>query len=135
MFHFFPYCISKYARRYKFTMLMRVIIQKCPCGYVFSEKRLIRKQVIPKKSFLVRHPVYGYCGIGIPRKDEIVKRKVLDGDKEFLLFPILTKPYHNYESMFSLKESYNLLVCPKCGTVLFPKIAMTVKDTVVKDDD
>lgn len=126
--------VSKFARRYKLTMLLRMIKQKCPCGYVYSEKRLIRRQIIPKKTFLVRHPILGYCGLGLPRKDEIVKRKVLKGDKEFLLFPILTKPYYNYESMFSLKESYNLLVCPKCGTVLLPKIAMTTEDTVVRDD-
>ena len=123
---------SKFARRYNLTMLQRVIKQKCPCGYIYAEKQLVQRQVIPKKTFLVNHPVFGYCGIGLPRKDEIVKRQVLEGDEKFLVFPILTRPYYNYESMFSLKESYNLLVCPKCGTVLLPKIAMSI--TVVKDD-
>lgn len=125
--------VSKIARRYKFTMLVREIRQKCPCGYVFSEKRIIRKHIIPKKSLLLRHPVYGYCGICFPCKEEIIKRKIIEGDEEFLLFPILTNPYYSYEGMFTLKESINLLVCPKCGAVLFPKISMIVKEAVVKD--
>lgn len=125
---------SKFARRYNLTMLQRIIKQKCPCGYVYTEKQLVRRQIIHNKTFFVKHPVFGYCGIGIPRKDEIVKLQVLEGDEKFLVFPILTKPYYNYESMFSLKESYNLLVCPKCGTVLFPKIAMSITDTVVRDE-
>lgn len=114
-------------------MLVREIKQKCPCGYVFSEKRIIRKHVVSKKALLLRHPVYGYCGICFPCKEEIVKRKTIEGDEEFLLLPILANPYYSYEAMFTLKESMNLLVCPKCGSVLLPRIAMQVKETIVKD--
>ena len=111
-------------------MTVRTIIQRCPCGYRYIERRYIKKVTIPHKALLVKDPILGgYCNIAFPRREEIVKRKVLRGDVKFKVLPVLTGSHYYIDAMLGLKESINLLVCPKCGAVLLPEIAMKVKTT------
>ena len=107
--------------------MVRIITQKCPCGYTYKEKRHIVNQVV--SPLIIQDPIYGYAGLGMPNKEKIIEKTVLEGDEEFIKFPVLTQYYYRYDTLFGVKESTSLLVCPKCGTVLYPKIAMEVEES------
>lgn len=106
--------------------MLRTITQKCPCGYLFEEKRQIEIRTIPASRMITCKPGRGPVIHDKPtQKEEIVKREILNGDEEFKKIFVLTDYYHR-----SLEgKKMKLLVCPKCGTVLLPTIAMDVKET------
>lgn len=103
--------------------MLRTITQKCPsCGYVFVEKQHIEVQTVSVEKRYTHRPVRKLNPI---RGKEIIKRDYFEGDEEFT--EIFVKG-----SLVSHSPQYpemKLLVCPKCGTVLAPWIAMKTEET------
>ena len=109
--------------------MLRTITQKCPCGYLFEEKRQIEIQTIPASNIITCKPGRVPVIHDKPtQKEEIVKREILNGNEEFKKIFVLTDYYHRSQEGKKIK----LLICPKCGTVLLPSIAMDVKEVEEK---
>ena len=91
--------------------MLRTITQKCPsCGYVYVEKRYTHR---PVRNL---NPIHG---------KEIIRHDYLEGDEEFTeIFVKGTLVSHSTQY-----PEMKLLVCPKCGTVLAPRVAMKVEVT------
>lgn len=106
--------------------MLKTITQKCPCGYLFEEKRQIEIRTIPASGIITCNPGRGPVIHDKPtQKEVVVKRETLNGDEEFKKIFVLTDYYHRSQEGKKMK----LLVCPKCGTVLLPTIAMDVNET------
>lgn len=106
--------------------MLRTITQKCPCGYLFKEEKEIETR-IDRGNFTIT--CKAGCGPVVnfdkpTRKDHIIKRTVLRGDKEFKKLYVLT----DCNFVHRENKKSELLVCPKCGTVLISEIAMTVDE-------
>lgn len=105
--------------------MIRIITKKCPCGYLFKEKRQIEIQTIPASRMITCKPGIGPVFHDKPtKKEKVIKREVLDGDEEFEIISVLVDYYRRTEK----REKMKLLVCPKCGTILMPTIAMQTNE-------
>ncbi len=103
--------------------MLRTITQKCPsCGYVFAEKQHIEVQTVSVEERYTHRPVRNLNPI---RGKEIIRHDYLEGDEEFTeIFVKGTLVPHSTQY-----PEMELLVCPKCGTVLAPWVAMKVEVT------
>lgn len=117
-----------YVRLYKnnFRMsenMLRTITQKCPsCGYVYVEQQHVEVQTVSVEKRYTHRPVRNLNPI---RGKEIIRHDYLEGDEEFTEIFVkgsLVPHSTQYPEM-------KLLVCPKCGTVLAPQVAMKVEVT------
>ena len=103
--------------------MLRTITQKCPsCGYVYVEQQHVEVQTVSIEKRYTHRPVRKLNPI---REKEIIKRDYLEGDEEFSEIFVkgsLVPHSTQYPEM-------KLLVCPKCGTVLAPWVAMKVEVT------
>ncbi len=103
--------------------MLRTITQKCPsCGYVFVEKQHIEVQAVSATRRYSHRPVRN----PIPStENKLVKFDYLEGDEEFTeIFVNGALAPHSTQH-----PEMKLLVCPKCGTVLAPWIAMKTEET------
>ena len=104
--------------------MLRTITQKCPsCGYVYIEQQHVEVQTVSVEKRYTHRPVRNLNPI---HGKEIIKRDYLEGDEEF------TEIFVNgaLVSHAPRNPEMKLLVCPKCGTVLAPWVAMKVEVTV-----
>lgn len=106
--------------------MLRTVTQKCPCGYLYKEISKIKNRTISSDIG------FGYGTVkrnnshsNSRKKESIVERKIINGDKEFKKFSVLT----GYDPISGDSLTIDLLLCPKCGTVLMPEIAMNVEET------
>ena len=91
--------------------MLRTITQKCPsCGYVYVEQQHVEVQTVSIEKRYTHRPVRKLN----PIRDEEFSEIFVKGS----LVPHSTQ----YPEM-------KLLVCPKCGTVLAPRVAMKVEVT------
>ena len=105
--------------------MSKVIVQECPCGYLFRQRIEIEKQTIPASNMITCKPGLGSVIDENPRTiDRIVKKEILNGDEAFKNIFVLVDYYHRIQEC----KRMQLLICPKCGTVLLPAIAMGVKE-------
>lgn len=103
--------------------MLRNITQKCPsCGYVYVEQQHVEVQTVSVEKRYTHRPVRKPNPI---RGKEIVKRDYLEGDKQFTQI-IVTGSLCSHPGY---QPEMALLVCPKCGTVLAPWIAMKTEET------
>ena len=99
--------------------MLRTITQKCPsCGYVFAEKQHIEVQTVSVEKRYTQNlnPIH---------EKKIIRHDYLEGDEEFTEIFVkgsLVPHSTQYPEM-------QLLVCPKCGTVLASWVAMKVEVT------
>ncbi len=100
--------------------MLRTITQKCPsCGYVYVEQQHVEVQTVSVEKRYTHRPVRNLNPI------QIIKRDYLEGDEEFSeIFVKGTLVSHSTQY-----PEMKLLVCPKCGTVLAPWVAMKVEVT------
>ena len=102
--------------------MLRTITQKCPCGYVFVEQQHLEVQAVSATRRYSHRPVRN----PIPStENKLVKFDYLEGDEEFTEIFVngaLVPHSTQYPEM-------KLLVCPQCGTVLAPSVAMKVEVT------
>ena len=110
--------------------MLRTVTQKCPCGYIFKETSKIEKKKVEERNCSL-----GFGSINCDTveqknqkktclKEPIVERKIINGDEEFKKISILT----GYDPISDFGHTTNFLICPKCGAVLMPQIAMNVEE-------
>ncbi|MBP3255015.1 MAG: hypothetical protein J6M60_00780 [Clostridia bacterium] len=95
-----------------------VVTQKCPCGYSYKERKVIKNFSIESHNFIS-------CGKG-PKfvkspdsKEELVSSKVLAGDEPF-------KEVSLYNGNSKKDSNFQFIACPKCGTILLYGIASSI---------
>ncbi len=105
--------------------MLRTITTKCPCGYVHKVEERIETRIIPASNYITCKPGRRPVIHDRPTKrEEVAETNTLEGDEKFKAFTVLT----NYYARRDEGEEMKLIVCPKCGTVLFPKIARTIEE-------
>lgn len=103
--------------------MLRTITQKCPsCGYVYVEQQHVEVQTVSVEKRYTHRPVRNLNPI---RGKEIIKRDYLEGDERFT--QIVVTGSSCFDARYHPEMA--LLVCPKCGTVLAPWIAMKTEET------
>lgn len=103
--------------------MLRTITQKCPsCGYVYIEQQHVEVQAVSATRRYSHRPVRN----PIPSTEKkLVKRDYLEGDERFT--QIIVTGSSCFDARYHPEMA--LLVCPKCGTVLAPWVAMKVEVT------
>ena len=106
--------------------MTRFITFKCPCGYVLEERREIKMRTIPSDGLIICIPGQGPVTTKDRKvEDVVVERETVQGDEDYQSISVLTS--YNYTSR---RGNYKtLLVCPKCGNVLLPEIALKVSES------
>ena len=105
--------------------MLRTVTQKCPCGYLFKEISKIEKRTISGDiGFSCGTVKRNNSHSNSHKKEPIVERKIINGDEEFKKISILT----GYDPISDFGHTTNFLICPKCGAVLMPQIAMNVEE-------
>ena len=105
--------------------MLRIITQKCPCGYLYEEKQKVEVRIIPASGAFYCIPGYGSVRDDQPSKEEkIYEREIIKGDSEFKKIYVLK----SFSVRSAEGEEMELLACPKCGTVLVPQLATQVKE-------
>lgn len=110
--------------------MLRTVTQKCPCGYIFKETSRIEKKKVEERNCSL-----GFGSINCDTveqknqkktclKETVVEQKIINGDEKFKNFPIIT----TYDPISDFGHTTNFLICPKCGAVLMPQIAMNVEE-------
>lgn len=93
--------------------LIRTITTKCPCGYVHKVEEHVEIRTI-SANVITCKPGRGPVVHDKPQKKEfVIESKVIEGDAEF-------------------ETDNEFIACPKCGTVLLPKIARKIKEKKLK---
>ena len=95
---------------------MKRIIQTCPCGYEYEEEfKTSRKDIREDKPICFRTGVVGLKD-NKPVEETIIRR-VIKGDEKF--DKIFLQDHF---------DNHPFLICPKCGAILSPDIAMKVEE-------
>lgn len=106
--------------------MLRTITQKCPCGYLFKEISKIENRTISGDiGFSYGTVKRNNSHSNSRKKESIVERKIINGDEKFKKFSVLT----GYDPISGDHQTIDLLLCPKCGTVLMSTIVMNVEET------
>lgn len=88
---------------------------KCPiCGYIYKEK--ISKRTLTDREFAFEN------ASGHVSTYKVLNTEVIEGDEPFLTFFVSSPSKH---SIIHDSIGKYLLICPKCGVVLHPKIVKT----------
>jgi hypothetical protein len=97
-----------------------IVAQKCPCGYAYEERKVIKNFSVESHSFISCIPGRGPKFITTPdSKEELVSTKILAGDEPF-------KEISMYNGNSKKESASKFIACPKCGTVLLYGIATNV---------
>lgn len=110
--------------------MLRTVTQKCPCGYIFKETSRIKKKKVEERN----------CSLGFGSincntveqnnqkktclKETVIEHKIISGDEKFKKFSVLT----DYDPISDNGQTTDFLICPKCGAVLIPQIAMNIEE-------
>ena len=106
-------------------MMLRTTTTKCPCGYVHKIEENIETRIIPASNVITCKPGRRPVIHDKPTKRaSIVKTTTLEGKKEFKRIQIIT----HYNKKTGEEDKMILLVCPKCGSVLYPEFARIVRE-------
>lgn len=106
--------------------MLRTVTQKCPCGYLFKESNKIEQRTTSSDiGFSCDTVKRNNSRRNSHKKEPIVEHKIINGDEEFKKISVLT----GYDPISGDHQTIDLLLCPKCGTVLMPEIAMNVEET------
>lgn len=105
--------------------MIRTITQKCLCGYVYKEEDKVEIRMIKPSGSILWTPEENTKKNEDSEKEEtVIRRIVLEGTEKFEELNFLT----NYTAHGDNASKSKLLICPKCGVVLNPSVAVKIEE-------
>ena len=107
--------------------MIRTITQKCLCGYVYKEEDKVEVRMIPSSESILWTPGGANANKDeeLKKEETVVSRIILEGTEKFEEISFLTNSTANSDKI----SKNQLLICPKCGVVLNPSVAVKVEES------